>query len=264
MKIALCLSGTVGKIYTNKKQYEYDQDVDYRIGLEHYKRHLFKHNDVDVFMHCWDKKYEKEIVKDYNPKSYVFEDQISFNKEEIRQEYIQSRWYSQKQVLQLKKNYEESNNFTYDYVMVARFDQAFLSDLIFKNYDNNKFWAPIDQETVEKSRDVGMFLDYFFFSNSKNMDKFGAIYDYQNELEEFKKTNKLGMWTKKLNAHEDAFIFAAMHKTTKFNIDYMFVESKDHDLVRAIYEDCEYKGNNFKGIDSLKKYSQYPRHNGRF
>ena len=25
--------------------------------------------------------YEKEIVKDYNPKSYVFEDQISFNKE---------------------------------------------------------------------------------------------------------------------------------------------------------------------------------------
>ena len=69
MKIALCLSGTVGKIYTNKKQYEYDQDVDYRIGLEHYKRHLFKHNDVDVFMHCWDKKYEKEIVKVWDAKT---------------------------------------------------------------------------------------------------------------------------------------------------------------------------------------------------
>ena len=47
------------------------------------------------------------------------------------------------------------------------------------------------------------------------------------------------------------------------NIDYLFEESKDHDLVRAIYKDCEYK-DNFKGIENLKKYDQYPRQNGRF
>ena len=46
-------------------------------------------------------------------------------------------------------------------------------------------------------------------------------------------------------------------------VDYLFTESKDHDLVRAIYEDCEYT-NNFKGIKNLIKYKQYPRNTGRF
>ena len=46
-------------------------------------------------------------------------------------------------------------------------------------------------------------------------------------------------------------------------VDYMFTESKDHDLVRAIYENCEYN-NIFNGIKNLTKYKQYPRNNGRF
>ena len=70
--------------------------------------------------------------------------------------------------------------------------------------------------------------------------------------------NNLG---KDLNAHEDSFLFTQM---LNLEVDYLFEESKDHDLVRAIYEDCEYKGKEFNGINSLKKYNEYPRHNGRF
>ena len=256
MKIALCLQGTVGNVYTNKKQYEHREDVDYRIGLEHYKKHLFENNDVDVFIHCWNTKYEKEIVNDYNPKKYRFEEQKEFNLETTRLNYMKSRWYSQKKVLDLKKLYELENNFTYDYVMVSRFDQAFLTDLNFSNYDPNKFWAPNDQELKEHSMNTEMFLDYFFFSNSKNMDKFGRLFDNWDSIRLWKQQEM----NKDSNAHEDSFIFAKMNN---FDIDYLFEESKDHDLVRAIYKDCEYK-NKFDGIENLEKYDQYPRHNGRF
>ena len=256
MKIALCLQGTVGNVYTNKKDYEYKKNVDYRIGLEHYQKHLFKHNDIDVFIHCWNKEYESQMVNDYKPKSYLFEDQIDFNLESKRLNYIKSRWFSQKKVLQLKKEYEQENQLKYDYVMVSRIDQAFLSDLIFKNYDPNKFWAPNDQETKEKSSQTEIFLDYFFFSNSSNMDKFSTLYDNLDNIREWKQNN-LG---KDLNAHEDSFLFTKM---LGLEVDYLFTESKDHDLVRAIYEDCEYT-NNFKGIKNLIKYKQYPRNTGRF
>ena len=102
-----------------------------------------------------------------------------------------------------------------------------------------------------------MFLDYFFFSNSKNMDDFGLLYDNLDSIREWKKENL----NKDLNAHEDSFLFTKM---LNLSVDYLFKESKDHDLVRAIYENCEYNDGKFKGIESLKKYKEYPRHNGRF
>jgi len=47
-----------------------------------------------------------------------------------------------------------------------------------------------------------------------------------------------------------------------------FKESINHDLVRAIYKDCEYMGDTYPGVDNLEKLKQYPRGNapegGRF
>lgn len=256
MKIALCLHGTVGNIYTNKKHYKFSDNVDYRIGLEHYTKHLFKNNEVDVFIHCWDEKYKEQMVLDYSPKNYLFEKQIDFGLETKRLNFMKSRWFSQKKVLYLKQQYEKNNSFKYDAVIVSRFDLALLSNLDFTNYDLEKFWAPNDQETKEKSLQTQMFLDYFFFSNSKNMDNFGALYDNLDNIRKWKQN--LGS---DLNAHEDSYIFTQM---LGLDVDYLFFESKDHDLVRAIYEDCEYKNDKFKGISSLKKYNYYPRDNGRF
>ena len=257
MRVALCLQGTVGNIYTNKKNYEYKEDVDFRIALEHYKKHLLDINNVDVFIHCWNKKYEESIIKNYSPKSYKFEDQIDFGMETQRLNFIKSRWYSQKEVLYLKQQYEKTHSFKYDYVMVSRLDLALLTDLKFSEYDPNMFWAPNDQENKNLSSITQMFLDYFFFSNSKNMDDFGLLYDNLDSIREWKKENL----NKDLNAHEDSFLFTKM---LNLSVDYLFKESKDHDLVRAIYENCEYNDDKFKGIESLKKYKEYPRHNGRF
>ena len=41
MKVALWLHGVVRNLYTNKQDLSWSEDVDYRIGVEHYRRHLF-------------------------------------------------------------------------------------------------------------------------------------------------------------------------------------------------------------------------------
>ena len=103
MRIALCLSGIVGKLYTNKGSYTWEKDVDFRIGHHHYKKHILDINDnVDVFIHSWDTKYERQLVETYNPKKYKFQEQIIFNKDNIRQHFIESRWFGVKQVNDLK------------------------------------------------------------------------------------------------------------------------------------------------------------------
>ena len=41
MKIAFCLHGNVGMLYTHKGQHKWSQYIDYRIGYEHFKKHIF-------------------------------------------------------------------------------------------------------------------------------------------------------------------------------------------------------------------------------
>ena len=104
MRAAFLLSGVVGKFYTNKQGYEWSGDVDFRIGHHFFKKHIFDVNDtVDVFIHCWDTKYEKQLTELYQPKKSKFQEQIQFDNEIMRGNFIESRWYSTKQVTELKK-----------------------------------------------------------------------------------------------------------------------------------------------------------------
>lgn len=268
-RIALLLTGTIGKIYTNKRSYDWSEDVDYRIALEHYRKNMFDVNpNIDVFIHCWDKKYEKQVIEDYNPKMAQFQDQINFperftpsepfdDRTLIRRMYNRSRWYSTAKVAEMKRSWEKTNNFTYDYVMTSRLDCAFLKEFKFTDYNSNQFWAPKDDVNLDICNTRKLFLDYWFFSNSENMDKFNSLYFILEDLDKakFEKTGK-GM-----NAHEDSWIWA---NNCNFDIQYTLDESVDHDLVRAIYEDCHYQGEEFSGIETLTKYDKYPRDNGRF
>ena len=87
MRIALCLSGVIGKLYTGRWDWPNTDDnfhVDFRIGHHFYKKHIFDVNDnVDVFIHSWDVKYEKELIELYKPKMNKFEKQIIFNENNI-------------------------------------------------------------------------------------------------------------------------------------------------------------------------------------
>ena len=225
MKVALCLSGKVGNTIGKSGNHKSESRV-LQKGFEHYKRHIIDKNNVDIFVHCWDKELEQEVKDLYKPKRCTFEDQIYFEipdyvtGEESRKNNHYSRWYSNYKVNQLRKEYEEQNNFEYDFVMTTRFDLAWETDVDFSKYENNSFYAgkwsavidahgrdlfkggrgplydiidtkhPIldSLKLVEKGypHTSDGFLDLWFFSNSKNSTKFFDIY---NQLDEYTKPN---------------------------------------------------------------------------
>lgn len=213
MKVAFCLYGLAGGI--NDKFG--GLPVDFKIGFEHYKKHILDKNDCDVFIHTWSVGFEKGIKESYKPKKSLFERQIMFhkpnlllklaNKDPLRIHSIRSRWYSTKKVIGLKKEFEEKNGFRYDCVFLTRFDVAFFTDVYFNQFDMGKFYAAhannyytqdgkkiLNKEfnQTKKTMDVsnlvrkpsgypyekkGGIADYWFFSNSEAMDKFSALYD---------------------------------------------------------------------------------------
>ena len=221
MRVAICFYGILGS--KNGKDGK-GETILPEESYKYYKKHIFDKNDVDVFIHSWSHEYKKEILDVYNPKSSKIEPQkkfpysdnlsnpirtfkdIKYYLSEKIKEFLDpslrkkntlykyracSRWYSSKQVLDLKKEYELKNNFIYDMVMVTRFDVAFFKDVLFKNYDSSKFWASHWNDLPREENNYCLkfnnnyintgFLDFWFFSNSKNMDKFGELYDHIKE-----------------------------------------------------------------------------------
>lgn len=110
---------------------------------------------------------------------------LSNNRKEAFRAY--SRWYSNKAVLDLKSKYEHEHNFEYDCVMVLRLDVGFYTPLDYSTYDMEGFYAsnwndyPIeanDYTANHKNHNQGKgFLDFWFFSNTENMNKFSVLYE---------------------------------------------------------------------------------------
>ncbi len=222
MRIALCFYGLVGS--QTKKDgvgVTLDPAVAYQLNNENIISNNKKlGHDVDVFIHSWSHEKEDELVKLYNPKSYQIENQIEFpdskkiaynrdfseklmmlrsvikNPKGLAQLFVDkkkeafraySRWYSNKSVLDLKKNYEKEHGFVYDCVMVLRLDVGFYSSLNLCDLDMSKFYVSnwnvsptrvnnytYDQENHNLNEG---FLDFWFISNSSNMDQFATLYD---------------------------------------------------------------------------------------
>ncbi len=136
----------------------------------------------------------KTIVKLYLCKFFkpiVYKKMMMTKYEESFRAY--SRWYSSKKSLELKKIYEDENSFKYDVVMISRFDVAFFSDLNFEQYDMKYFYTshwndlPLEGQDKEFANLVNQYegkrlIDFWFFSNSVNMDKFSKLY---NRIEDY-------------------------------------------------------------------------------
>ena len=216
MKTAICFSGLVGSTRGKSQELVGDFKKCFEISSRQYKKHIIDKNDVDIFVHSWSTGLEKEILETYQPKKHIIEKQVVFdtpkydilsNTPEIRKQTHYSLWYSRKMVNQLKSEYEKEHGFKYDCVMLARFDLAWQSDLIFKNYDQEYFWTQMwpkkifngymlkdveywrvqDQGLKMKTQwwgyphnDDGL-LGMWFFSNSKNIDRFATMYDKLGE-----------------------------------------------------------------------------------
>ena len=136
MKIALCLHG----YFVNSGGTQASID-----GANYIKSNIIKDNEVDIFVHSWEQAQSIQdlITSTYSPTECVFEEQNEFDKELSQIKFSDfddsfdraqtmyksnspfqtlSFLYSRKQVMNLKKKYEEQEGFKYDCVVLARFD----------------------------------------------------------------------------------------------------------------------------------------------
>ena len=223
MKTAICFNGLVGSTKGKSEQLIGDFHKCFEISSELYKKHVIDKNDVDIFVHSWSTDLEKEIVSTYNPKKYIVEPQKVYDipgyiepvgRDHVRKHTHYSLWNSRKSSIDLKTQYEKENDFKYDCVMLARFDTAWQTDLIFENHDPEFFWTQkwpkkilhdrynrpsgkmLKDLDYWKLRDKGLdfetiwwgyphnnhgLLGMWFISNSENMNKFATLYDCLDE-----------------------------------------------------------------------------------
>ena len=240
-RIALCLSGIVGgKGGPNGK----GGVVDIKTIFNQYQKHILDKNNVDVFIHSWSIDYEEILSELYNPKLKSFENQITFHsklnnpidKDATHRFY--SRWNSIKKTIHLKKDYEELNGFEYDVVMLSRLDLLCLTDIIFIDYDPKYFWVsnwntngPRKLGPYGKQTSAGNgFLDFWFFSNSPNMDKFSYLYDDLESKEFFKKHS-----SNRLSGHVVSKQYANI---LEFDVKKTMYRGFDHEVFRRYNSHC--------------------------
>ena len=203
MRTALCMYGQGGDMrggYGPSLQNK-PGPVNFKACFDSYKEKIIDVNNCDIFMHTWAVKHEKILRNLYQPKKAIFEPQKVFVKIQNKAIAARSRWYSTQQVLRLKKQYEEENNFKYDWVMLLRYDVIFFTEIDFSKFKPEYFYVsnmnmcPSRPITIEKTPklfgrithpdnitfDLKIIEDLWMFSNSNYMDIFSTLYDYLDE-----------------------------------------------------------------------------------
>ena len=199
MKVALCFFG-MPPMKCNK-----NERVIKDLSLKLWKKNVIDPNNVDIFIHCWDKNDEEGLKDKYNPKKSIFEDHIVFDKNHpIKYDYedgggttlnmFLSQAYSAKKSIELKRQFEKENGFIYDIVMMSRMDCLWFKSPDLKNLNPKKFYVSnwnqtrsgrdsdkpfgIKSNITTERRNYKKILDYWFISNSKYIDKFSQLYDF--------------------------------------------------------------------------------------
>ena len=245
MRIALCLSGKAGN--ANKyAQGEETMDLA-KIGHRHFKENLLDLNNADVFMHCWDKQFKDELIEMYNPKGYIFQEQVDFGSQyNLRQFCIKSKAYSNMRVLEVLEKYEKKYNFKYDAVILTRFDLALQRPVDLKNesLELSNFYHngpdPLHIESPENCVKVCCdpksphyaIGDLILISNSDNMKKFSNLYHYIDSynINSFHVSARIHI--DKLDFNRSTFLFC-----NKSNFaGYRGIEDGDVPLVRWAYD----------------------------
>ena len=217
MKIAVCFYGLVGsRSDKNGQGVALDPSIAYKLNYENLIKgnnvDVFIHSWSSEFKQELLDLYKPKSYKIENQKQFPLSLKITNNRDLLERinnvwSYIKkpslikptvelhakeafraySRWYSNKKVLELKAQYEKTHGFKYDCVMVLRLDVGFYSKLDFAKYDMNYFYAsnwndyPTKSNNFvhnKKNHNLGRgFLDFWFFSNSRNMDELAKLYD---------------------------------------------------------------------------------------
>ena len=227
MKVALCISGIVGKVSNRTSGGESGSggssgsDIDPAIGHSFWKYALLDHFDVDVFIHAWCPEHENLIRSLYDPKKATFQEQIKFHpagddwlddydhplktKEDLRKdrrykpsldafgdgvfddlrhhaERSRSTLYGRKMAVDLKRKFEEENDFEYDIVIMGRFDLWFRNRFPLEKltrFDEGFIYGSprTNGSVIREDWDYAM-QDIFFLGDTKTMDTFSLLYDH--------------------------------------------------------------------------------------
>ena len=121
----------------------------------------------------------------YQPISYLFEDNQLY-KNEISEKINQpdeyagpSQCLSIKKSIQLKEEYEKFNHFTYDKVILYRYDLLLWKPMLLKEYDVKQY--------IYVNKDIIMPIksDLHFVMSSKNASVFSTLYDYLSKKNKY-------------------------------------------------------------------------------
>tara|TARA_Y100001937_G_scaffold35948_1_gene51552 strand:- start:272 stop:1120 length:849 start_codon:yes stop_codon:yes gene_type:complete len=192
MKISLCLYGVVGGASGKADYAPASLDI-LKLGYEKYKKSLFDHHDVDIYIHSWSKDQEQNILELYKPRASIIEAQEVFDipdyvagdsaEQPRRRQGCYSRWRSTQKVLDLKASSGE----TYDFNLVSRFDVGFENPIDFTQLNKNELyvsnWIGAKYENVtdifEDGR--GLFYDQEDQIDESKLQLYGRGYPYNNE-----------------------------------------------------------------------------------
>ena len=224
-KIALCYSGrprSILECHENHKEH-------FRLGQ----------NDVDVFAHLWfdetltgsqfrydvgqgqwpDAGIKDWIDENWKPKKISYEQPKHFSGMFLDTWNTQwhashpkdnqiSMFYGIEKVMNLKKEYEEENDFKYDYVIRMRTDLVFLqSPGEFEEYDQSKlhvFEVHPGPDWIQTGAADFAVLDIIAWGGSDVMDKYGTTYSNLQRITEegcpmFSPDSALGYNAKRIN-----------------------------------------------------------------
>ena len=205
MKIAYTFNGITGGL-SGKNYAMKDQDNQkYLIKLvyKYIKENIIQHNDVDFFIFSWQKEQEDLFKELYKPKKSLFTEQIKFdtpphlnskNSNFSRVQAHYSRWYGFDEVIKLKTQYEEENNFKYDLVVNVRMDTLWNRPYDFSKLDVDKIHLT---KHINKKWGWGNgnnpneLEDHIYVMNSDNMNKFSKMYD---KLDEYTSPGQCPQW----------------------------------------------------------------------
>lgn len=181
MKIALCLSGYVGRKNKIDKSISDSEYLCLDYSSKFTKDFIIGNNDVDIFIHSFDINLKDKILKTYNAVDSIIENQKTDFNVDPEHFHSVSQWYSKMKVVELKKLREEKLNFKYDWVILGRFDIGYSKVLNFSELNNDKIY--VSDGWNRHPNVVRKIQDLIFISNSDNMNDIASFYNNLDKLE---------------------------------------------------------------------------------
>ena len=201
MKLAVCFYGNVGGKKGSHGHGGYQDLAEHLIKNKNNFDNKYK--DVDYFVHSWSVDSKNLINNVLNPKGSIFEENSVINNQlksledyglrnintyesmfgsefkdffKINLFSAQSRWYSNSKSLEIMKNYSDSKNIKYDWVLQVRLDIVFYKLFNLSELVNTNFYVP----HREKEKNIAV-NDMFFLSNYDNAVSFSKIFSQREQ-----------------------------------------------------------------------------------